>query len=258
MEKTYNKQLFNSKAIAILKEQKFSGVFHNYDVSNTEKIIKCKLPPFVRKHFKDEEGNIPMEAFLKGYELKDNVNKKTYLIPSTVKKGEEYIPITDLFPIKIKGSFEVYHGKNVYHWVSADNIKSVSFPESDELPMKDFIDGWLDIEHNNPDDLFVAKVVMLASHFGGFSRIIGDKGFLKDGLVNALIGITGIGNNISKVASDAKWVKLIDDKYTVFNELSGFSGERLELAQNFFLGTGDVNTDTYNHSTLGLTGDKRQ
>jgi len=257
----YDKQLHNTKSISLFREEKFKGIFHAYDLEGDEKLLKCKMPKWSRPYFEETKLDETVEAvYLKGYEMKDPSTKKTYLLPSSVKGIDgKYKPITSLFPIKIKNSVEVYHGKKVYHWVGADNIKSVAFPEDNSLDMDLLIDSWFDIGHSNPDDTFACKVALLASHFGGFSRIIGDKGFGKDGFANTLIGITGIGNNISKVSSDAKWIKLIDDKYTIFNEISGFGGERKEIFQNFVLGTGDENTPEYNHSTTGSekTGNKR-
>jgi hypothetical protein len=250
-----DKQCFNSKAIAIFKEEKFSNIFHAYDLSSEEKLLKCKVPPFARPYFDNAE-----EIYLKGYELKDPKSKMTYLLPSGFKNEQgNYVHISTLFPIKIKRSYEVYHGKKVYHWVGSENLTSVAYPQSEDPFLKQDIDTWFDIEHSNPNDMKVCKFMLLASHAGGFSRGIGDKGFGKDGLGNTLIGVTGIGNNISKVKSDAKWIKLIDDKYTLFNEISGFGGERLEIAENFFLGTGDENTPVYNHSTTGTdqTGNSR-
>lgn len=257
----YDKQTHNTKSITLFKNKVFSNIFRAYDISSDEKLLKCKVPSFSRGYFKETANDDKVEGvYLKGYELKDSHSKKTYLLPSKIKqKDGSYKPLMEMMPLKIKDSWEVYHGKKVYHWVAPENIRSVNFPESTDMSLRDFIDSWFNIEHSNPDDAFVFKIVALASHMGGFSRIIGDKGFGKDGWVNTLIGITGVGNNISKVKSDAKWIRLIDDKYTVFNEISGFGGERLEIAENFFLGTGDVNTPEYNHSTTGneSTGNKR-
>ncbi len=246
-----DKQVFNSKALAIFKKKVFSGVYYKYNMSSDEKLLKCKVPLKNQKHFPNKNGGFKTDIIIKGYELKDTRIKKTYLLPSEISVNGKMVHISKQMPIKVKGSYEIYHNKKVYHYVPPKFVASVNYPEDNTLSMKDFIDKWFDIEHTNPNDALVARFALLSSHIGGFTRIVGDKGFGKDGWANTLINVSGMGNNISKVSSDAKFFQLIEDKYTVFNEISGFGGERKENIQNFMLGTGDVNTPEYNHSTTG-------
>jgi hypothetical protein len=198
-------------------------VFHKFDIVGDERIFKNTIT--------DEK--------YQGFEVKDRESKKSYIILSEdVKK----------MPVKVLSAEKIIDGRRVFYIA---DVATVKFPEDDKLGMRRFIDLWFPLNHTHPKDLLLAKFVTLVPTITkAFTRVITKQSFGKDGLINTIIDLTTMGANITE-ASDAKLGTMIDLGFSVFNEISGYSGETRKILQRFFLATAETNINTYEHTTTG-------
>ena len=218
----------HSDSIRVFNDMVYKKVYHAFQVRSDEKIIKETI----------EELN--KEVFYKGYELKDNKNKMLYFV-----KTED---ITKM-PFTITETKELWYRSKVYHLITA--LNSVKMVESEDMSSKEFVNITFPAEHTNPDDLLIAKLMLVTGSVSkSFFRISTQNGFGKDAIANTIIGLTGMGASISK-ASPARLAMLIDEGFTFFNEVSGYKGEDKEIIQDFLLNTGDTKNNTYQHKTTG-------
>jgi len=221
-----NRFLFHSDAVRLFRDKVYNNIYTIWDIRGDEKEIK---------EVTDSES-----ITHRGFEIKDQQTKRTLFLPSKH---------VDSMPIKIHDTTPVSYGRKVYHVVKKCN--SVKIYANGDMSMREFVDSWFDLEHTSPEDLLLCKLlVVTAATNRSYFRICTGAGFGKDGVVNNLIEITGKGKNIS-TASPAKLFQLIDDGFTMFNELSGFGGEKLSTFQQFFLTTGEMGTNVYQHGTTG-------
>ena len=228
-----DKYLFHSEAINLFRDKIYRDIYTKWDISGDEKRIK----------------DVSDGAVYDGFEMKDRNTKKTLFLRSTFMKNGDKGHITQIMPIKVIDTKKIVYGKKIYHLIT--QWKSVKFDASDYMPFRTFFDSWFPLEHTNEEDKLVAKFAVLASATArGFSRIVTGAGFGKDGMADNLINVVGKGRNVGS-ASPAKLFQLISDDFTVFNELAGFSGEKKDIMQKFFLETGDVSKNVYEHGTTG-------
>ncbi len=222
-----NKLLMHSDSLTYLNDMVYKKVFHNNQLRGDEKVIA-------------EGHDDETKTYYKGFELKDFTTKKVYFVKSDDVKD---------MPFVIDESNEVWYRGKVYHLVI--KFKSVKITELNKMDMKDFVDILFPLNHTHSDDLLVAKLMILTNTISkSFFRISSINAFGKDGIANSIIQATGKGNNVSK-ATTAKLATLIDDWFTVFNEISGFQGEAKEQLQDFLLNTGDPKNNTYQHKSVG-------
>lgn len=225
---------FHSGTVQKFREKLFNNVFTKYDINSDEKRITETISD-TEKHTYD------------GFEVKDSKTRKTYFVPSNW---------IEQMPIKIKNARKLVYSKKIYYL--SEDVVSVKFPARDEMSFKQWFDVWFPLNHTNPSSVRIAKFCILASALDrGYSRLVSEKSFGKDGIVDNLIQLVGKGRNISN-ATAAKLFQLISEDFTAFNELAGFGGEKKAIFQQFFLEAGDANKTIYEHGSTGSdkTGNK--
>jgi len=223
-------EMFQKDVAHYFHETTYTGIYRPYQISSDEKVIKEVVV--------NEDGK-KTDYIHQGFELFDKNSKLTYFVPSAYLEA---------MPFKINKTKQIVYARKVYHLVT--DITSILMPSEDTMSTKEFVDAWFPLKHTSEKDKLIAKLLVLTNATQqSWCRIITKQAFGKDGIANNLMEICNFGRKVSKV-SPAKLFQLIEDKYTIFNEIAGFTGDKLHTMEDFFYQTADGN-DVYEHHTTG-------
>ena len=252
----YHDDLFHIAAIGSMNDYLFDGVINEYQKGADEINIVVELEDDFQAEQNYKEGQDhkydktnKRRKKIRGFTLKDADIGITYLIKSSdCYEYDGAKKKVSKFPLKIRKTRPAIYDKKVYHLI--EELQSVRFPESDEMPLHQFFDNWFPILHTSPEDKMVAKFVvltnMLTNSFCSFST---PPGFGKDGMAEAILLLTNFGRSVSG-GSDAKIAQLLDNRYTVFNEVVGIKKDVATDLNRFFKGVA-AGQKYYEHTTTG-------
>ena len=250
----YEDNLFHRDAISAMNDYLFDSVVNRYNINSDEMKIVVELDETKEVEYDEGQDHKYDKTKKKrrkvtGFTLKDPEIAITYFIKSKdcyfydgqgVKRSN--------FPLKIKKTVPAMYEKKVLHLV--EELKSVKYPEDDSMSFHQFFDNWFPIKHTSPDDKMVAKFCVLTNMLtNSFCSLSTPPGFGKDGMAEAILLLTNFGRSISG-GSDAKIAQLLDNRYTVFNEVVGINKQVANDLNKFFKGVG-AGQKYYEHTTTG-------
>lgn len=172
-----------------------------------------------------------------------HLNKVKYLLD---------VDLIDELPIRITRAEEVPFRNKLYHHVIGYQAVKV-LPEH-KMSFKELVDG-LDLEHSNPEDFLVLKLLALASYCGRVNfRVAAPAGFGKDSVFSILKLLTNHVSVVNPRTVPAVEYRL-ENSVLVLNELSNLGSEQKKLLQELLLLVGDYKS-FYEKSSRGTNGGK--
>lgn len=144
--------------------------------------------------------------------------------------------VLDVLPIKVVEKFETDYNKNVFFFIR--RYDSVKIPEEKMMTFKHLVDSVANFKHTNPQHWLLWKIIAIASWTDRINyRIIGERGFGKDSVINNVRDLVGNTANIYG-ATFAKLEYSLKHKWLVFNEMGNLKTEDKYNLQQFLLAIG--------------------
>ena len=125
--------------------------------------------------------------------------------------------VLDLLPIKVTKKTETDYNKNVFYFISG--YDSVKIPDEKKLSFKQIVDTIGNFKHTNPRHWLLYKIITIAARMGRINyRVIAERGFGKDSVINNIQDLVGNMKNIYG-ATFANLEYSLKYKFLVFNEM---------------------------------------
>jgi len=167
-----------------------------------------------------------------GYFMKKN--KILYFIEDFDAEDES---ILDVFPIHITKKTETDYNKSVFYFV--EDYDSVKIPEDKMMPFKDLIDTIAPFKHSNNDKWVLYKILVVVGWLDRINyRVVGERGFGKDSVINVVDDLIGQVANIYG-ATFAKLEYSLTNILLIFNEMGNLKPDDKANLQQFLLAIGD-------------------
>jgi hypothetical protein len=207
------KNLMHNDSLQLFNETLYADVLTINEVVSKKKAVKIDDV----KHY--------------GYFLEKG--KKMYFI--------DYLPdqdksVLDVLPIIVTDKVEYDYNKEVFWFIKS--YGSVKIPVAKKMEMRVVIDTLAGFEHTNPIHFKLSKIVNVAAYCSRLNfRIISERGFGKDSVINNIRDLNGSVANIYG-ATFAKLEYSLKHKYLVFNEMGNLKSDDKYNMQQFLLATG--------------------
>ena len=160
-----------------------------------------------------------------------------YVLKSGLKRFFLRTEDVELLPIRVKGTYRIIDGKNVYHVVN--NFSSVSVKGEDSMSFRKLIDSFCPFIHTEPDQWVVWKIICVGAYVSRINfRLATNQGFGKNSVADSLRDLT---NNVARIdkATFAKLEYVLRFPFIVCNEVAGLSANEKKEFESFGLSAGD-------------------
>ena len=211
--KKINGQVFHNDALQLFNDKIYGNVLSMENLSSNKRAVKI----LDVKHY--------------GYFFKRG--KEMYFLDDFPEQDKSVI---DVLPIKVIDKIEVDYSKDVFWYIKS--YGSVKIPSSKVLSFRDMIDTLSCFKHTKPVHFTLSKILNVTALVSRINaRIIAERGFGKDSVVNNLRDLGGSISNIYG-ATFAKLEYSLKHKYLVFNEMGNLKADDKQNMQQFLLATG--------------------
>ncbi len=170
-----------------------------------------------------------------------NYNKRKYLLDTDYENQ---------LPIKVNEVEQIIHRTRPHYLIT--NLDPIKIKQERCLSFRDLIDGFMAVQHTQPEDFFLYRIIALASYIGRVNvRVSSEPAFGKDGVFKAIKYLTN-KCAVTKARTFPKLEFNLRNDIVVLPELSNIQTGQISLYQDFLLTVGDFST-SYDKGSLANT-----
>lgn len=203
------------------------NAFHNDTLTKYSELLYKNIFTVGNIVSKEQMYAFKQSNALSGFRLEKSNERRVYFI-----KTKDI----DQLPIKIINTKKDVFRTDVLYIIT--EAESVKIPSSKEASFRNIVDWMCNFDHTNPTHWKLYKIMCIASAIDRVNfRVVGDAGFGKDSIVDAIAELINETANIYG-ATFAKLEYHLKNKFLFFNEMGNLNKDDKFNMQQFFLQAG--------------------